>query len=52
MSGVSSFSLGGTHGAAVKKNGSLWMWGGNYAGELGNGTEVESLKPIAINDPK
>lgn len=34
MDGVSSVSCGGRYTAAVKVDGSLWMWGINYYGEM------------------
>lgn len=37
MEGVASVSCGSYHTLAVKKDGSLWGWGSNRYGELGNG---------------
>lgn len=37
MSDVAGVSLGGEHSAAVKTDGSLWIWGDNQYGQLGNG---------------
>lgn len=34
---VASVSCGQFHTAAIKTDGSLWMWGQNYEGQLGNG---------------
>ena len=48
MEGVKSVSLGGAHSAAIKNDGSLWMWGNNESGQLGNGTNVSSNIPIKI----
>lgn len=38
MDGVASVSCGGSHTAAVKTDGSLWIWGSNEFGELGSST--------------
>ena len=34
---VTAVSCGGNHTAAIKTDGSLWMWGSNSSGQLGNG---------------
>lgn len=34
------------HTAAVKTDGTLWMWGNNYAGALGDGTTDSKSSPI------
>ncbi len=41
LSGVVSVTGGGTHTLAVKKDGTVWAWGYNYHGQLGNGTNTE-----------
>ena len=44
-------SLGGNHhSAAIAEDGSLYTWGRNYQGQLGNGTKTDSLTPIKIMD--
>lgn len=50
MDGVSQVSLGDGHSGAVKKDGSLWMWGSNNYGQLGDGTTTDRLKPKKIMD--
>ena len=45
---VSSVSVGANHAAAIKKDGSLWMWGSNYFGQLGTGTNEEALYPVQV----
>jgi len=45
---ISMLSLGSTHSAAITKDGSLYMWGDNYYGELGNGTVENKSKPIKV----
>lgn len=45
MDGVKSVAAGYYHALAVKTDGSLWTWGYNYYGQLGDGTTVNSLTP-------
>ncbi|MCH5324200.1 MAG: hypothetical protein J1E39_03200 [Eubacterium sp.] len=47
---VKQVSLGETHSAAITTDGSLYMWGDNYHGQLGNGTNEDSSVPIKIMD--
>ena len=47
---VKSVSLGDDHSAAIDTDGSLWLWGYNYWGELGDGTTEERHEPIKIMD--
>ena len=41
-------SLGGYHSAAIKTDGSLWLWGYNDHGQLGNGTDTDQYTPVKI----
>lgn len=43
---VIAIAAGGSHSLAVKKDGTVWAWGGNLNGVLGNGKEtfMESTK--------
>ena len=43
-------SAGGYHSAAIDTNGSLWCWGWNKYGQLGNGTTEDQSTPIKIMD--
>ena len=45
-SGGLSYSY--THSAAVLSDGSLWMWGSNEYGQLGNGTTTDAPAPIKV----
>ncbi|MBK7310665.1 MAG: hypothetical protein IPI93_07695 [Sphingobacteriaceae bacterium] len=41
-------SCGGYHNLAIKANGTLWAWGRNNFGELGDGTNTIRNTPIQI----
>ena len=43
-------SLGGAHSAAITEDGSLYTWGYNGFGQLGNGTRTSSQTPTKIMD--
>jgi alpha-tubulin suppressor-like RCC1 family protein len=44
---VVSVAAGGAHTCAIKKDGSLWCWGANTSGQLGDGSAWKS-KPVYI----
>ncbi|MCG6551270.1 MAG: fibronectin type III domain-containing protein [Candidatus Magnetominusculus sp. LBB02] len=37
------------HTVALKNDGSVWAWGYNYAGALGNGTTTDSRVPVQVS---
>ena len=39
-------SCGGAHTAAIKTNGTLWTWGRNTSGELGDNTVANKSSPV------
>jgi alpha-tubulin suppressor-like RCC1 family protein len=41
-------SAGGSHTCAIKTNGSLWCWGNNLFGQLGDRTNTDRNTPIQI----
>ncbi|MFH0888442.1 MAG: tetratricopeptide repeat protein [Planctomycetota bacterium] len=43
-----SLTLGGAHGVGVKTDGTLWSWGLNQSGQLGDGTNTSRNKPGQI----
>ncbi len=47
--GVQSVSMYAGHSCAVKTDGSLWCWGANDQGQLGDGTVVDKTTPICPN---
>ncbi|WP_286911841.1 T9SS type A sorting domain-containing protein [Flavobacterium sp. UBA4197] len=44
-----SISEGHGHTAAIKTDGTLWTWGWNQGGQLGNGTNSNSNVPISLS---
>lgn len=47
-SGVAAISLGALHGRAKKTDGSLWCWGWNLRGQLGDCTTASNSAPIQV----
>lgn len=43
-----SVAAGGRHSAAVRADGTLWTWGSNDAGELGDGTTEARSAPVQV----
>jgi alpha-tubulin suppressor-like RCC1 family protein len=50
LTGVTAIAAGGEHTVALKQDGTVWTWGENYAGELGDGT-VTSTDPYGKSTP-
>lgn len=46
--GYSAIAAGDSHTMALKTDGSLWAWGSNLYGQLGDGTLQQSLVPKQI----
>ena len=44
----SAISVGGYHTVALKSDGTLWAWGSNSDGQLGDSTTVDDLPPIVV----
>jgi len=41
-------SAGSIHIAAIRTNGTLWTWGGNNVGQLGDNTETDRSSPVSV----
>jgi alpha-tubulin suppressor-like RCC1 family protein len=46
LSSVVGISGGSSHSVAVKLDGTVWAWGGNWGGQVGDGTMVNRLVPV------
>ena len=50
VNAFSTISVGEYHTMAIKDDGSLWAWGYNYYGQLGDGTREDRRTPVKIMD--
>src|SRR5207248_15835 len=50
LSGVVAVAGGDLHSLALKSDGTVWAWGYNGDGELGNGTTTNSSWPVQVRD--
>jgi len=48
MSGVASIAAGDHHTCVVRTDGSLWCWGWNRSGALGDGTALDRSVPVQV----
>jgi len=44
-----AIAAGGTHTVAVKSDGTLWSWGTNLYGQLGNGSTINQIIPKQVD---
>lgn len=51
LTDVAQVSGGVWHSLAVKHDGTVWSWGNNYAGALGDGTTTSRLTPTQVVGP-
>ncbi len=50
LTGVVTAVAGGcVHSIALKGDGTVWAWGGNDRGQLGNGSFTDSATPVAVS---
>ncbi|WP_028192821.1 Ig-like domain repeat protein [Salinispora pacifica] len=48
---LTTIAAGGGHSLAMTSTGAALAWGGNYAGQLGDGTTNQSNTPVKVNLP-
>jgi alpha-tubulin suppressor-like RCC1 family protein len=46
-----SVAAGGAYACGLRQDGSLWCWGSDTSGQLGNGDEADSKTPVQVIDP-
>ena len=47
--GAIGIAAGYDHAVAMKTDGTVWAWGGNSNGQLGNGTTTGSVTPVQVS---
>ena len=48
LTGASAIAIGYYHSLALKSDGTVWTWGYNNHGQLGNGTTANSTVPVQV----
>jgi len=47
--GAIGIAAGDSHAVAMKTDGTVWAWGSNTHGQLGNGTTTDSVTPVQVS---
>jgi alpha-tubulin suppressor-like RCC1 family protein len=48
LTGVTAIGAGASFSMALKSDGSIWTWGANSSGQLGNGSSTQSNVPVQV----
>jgi alpha-tubulin suppressor-like RCC1 family protein len=48
LTGITAIAGGYAHSLALKSDGTVWAWGYNWNGQLGNGTNTDSYVPVQV----
>ena len=50
LSGITAIAAGGEHSLALKQDGTVWAWGNNSFGQLGDGTTLYRPTPVQVSN--
>jgi alpha-tubulin suppressor-like RCC1 family protein len=50
LKGVRQADAGSSHTCAVRTDGTVWCWGSNDRGQLGDGTTVDRTRPVRVRN--
>ena len=48
LTDVAAVAAGANHGLALKNDGTVWAWGRNYVGQVGDGTATQRATPVQL----
>jgi alpha-tubulin suppressor-like RCC1 family protein len=48
LASVAAIAAGDEHAVVLKSDGTVWAWGSNSNGQLGNGTTTASTTPVQV----
>jgi alpha-tubulin suppressor-like RCC1 family protein len=51
LSNVVTLGAGANHSLAIDGEGTVWAWGQNYFGQLGDGTTLDRASPVRVSGP-
>ncbi len=49
LTGITALAGGDSHSLALENDGTVWAWGWNFYGQLGNGTNTDSNVPVQVS---
>jgi alpha-tubulin suppressor-like RCC1 family protein len=49
LTGASMVAAGNEHSLAFKDNGTVWAWGKNLSGQVGNGNTTDQSSPVSVS---
>ena len=49
LTGITAIAVGGSHSLALANNNTIWAWGNNGNGQLGDGTTVDRYTPVPVS---